>query len=77
MSIGMSGEGWHSNVYVSFNVLPLIGFGDDFAIESGCGMRHLESFLVFLCRWLGWFSLELDIVPVSNSKASEDVGVFM
>lgn len=64
-------------VYVSFDVLPLVGFSNDFAIESGCGMRHLESLLVFLRRWLGWVSLELDVLPVSNSKASGHVGALI
>ena len=29
-------------VYVPFDILPIIGFRNDFAIEGGSGMRHLE-----------------------------------
>ena len=48
-------------VYISFNVLPLIGFRDDFAIEDSCGVGHLELFIISLsCCYL----LLYDLVPV-------------
>lgn len=34
-------------IYVPFDVLPGVGFRNDFAIEGGSGVRHLQCFCVF------------------------------
>lgn len=54
-------------VYVPFDVLPIVGFRNDFAIEGGSGVRHLQCFLVSLscCSFFRYDSLK-----VSGRKAA-------
>ncbi len=52
-------------VYVSFDELPIIGFRNDFAIEGGSGVGHLECFFVSLppCSFFRY-----DILWVSDGE---------
>ena len=52
-------------VYVSFNELPIFGFCNDFAIEGGSGVGHLERFFASLppCSFVRY-----DILSVSEGE---------
>lgn len=54
-------------IYVPFDVLPVVGFRNNFAIEGGSGVGHLEDFFVSLpsppCSFF-----RCDLLPVPDRK---------
>ena len=52
-------------VYVPFDVLPFIGFRNDFTVEGGSGVGHLERFFVSLPSSCFF---RYDLLPVSERK---------
>lgn len=37
---------FYAYVYVALDELPIVGFGDDFAVEFGGGVRHVEVTMI-------------------------------